>query len=465
MDRSRELGQTPVGKLLWRYFVPAIVGVLTNALYNVVNRIYIGRGVGSSALAGLSVTFPIMIIAMAFGMLVGMGAASLVSIRLGQQNKAEAERILGNAFTLSLLISLGVTVLGLLARDPILALFGAGPETLGYARQYITIVLWGNVFQGTGFGMNNLIRAEGNARTAMYTMLVGAVCNALLDPLFIFVFRMGVAGAAVATVISMAISSVWVVSHFTGGNSLLRLRPENLRLDRTIVLGIMSIGMAPFAMQLAGSVINALFNIQLIKYGGDVAVGAMGIINGVAMMVVFCVIAINMAAQPIIGYNYGARQYPRVKRTLTIAIAAATAFTTAGFLAVELFPGAIIGLFNRSDPGLLRIGIPGMRVLLAAFPVVGFQVVSSNFFQAIGKARISMFLNMLRQVIVLIPMVLLLPPLLGIDGVWLSGPIADLAAAAITAVMIARELRRLGAGPQWPQPQDCPGPRPATADD
>ncbi|MRR09563.1 MATE family efflux transporter, partial [bacterium] len=209
----------------------------------------------------------------------------------------------------------------------------------------------------------------------------------------------------------------------------------------------------------------ALFNIQLIKYGGDVAVGAMGIINGVAMMVVFCVIAINMAAQPIIGYNYGARQYPRVKRTLTIAIAAATAFTTAGFLAVELFPGAIIGLFNRSDPGLLRIGIPGMRVLLAAFPVVGFQVVSSNFFQAIGKARISMFLNMLRQVIVLIPMVLLLPPLLGIDGVWLSGPIADLAAAAITAVMIARELRRLGAGPQWPQPQACAGPRPATADD
>ncbi|MCU0607826.1 MAG: MATE family efflux transporter, partial [Candidatus Edwardsbacteria bacterium] len=200
MDRSLELGQTPVGKLLWKYFVPAIVGVLTNALYNVVNRIYIGRGVGSLALSGLSVTFPIMIIAMAFGMLVGMGAASLVSIRLGQGNKPEAERILGNAFTLSLLISLGVTVLGLLARDPILALFGAGPETLGYARQYITIVLWGNVFQGTGFGMNNLIRAEGNARTAMYTMLVGAVCNALLDPLFIFVFRMGVAGAAVATV-------------------------------------------------------------------------------------------------------------------------------------------------------------------------------------------------------------------------------------------------------------------------
>jgi len=465
VDRSQELGQTPVGRLLWRYFVPAITGVLTNALYNVVNRIYIGRGVGSLALAGLSVTFPIMIIAMAFGMLVGMGAAALVSIRLGQRNKPEAEKILGNAFMLSLLISLGVTVLGLLARDPILALFGASPETLVYARQYITIVLWGNIFQGTGFGLNNLIRAEGNARTAMYTMLVGAVCNALLDPLFIFVFKMGVAGAAVATVISMAISSVWVLLHFTGGSSLLRLRPENMRLDRSIVLGIMSIGMAPFAMQLAGSVINALFNIQLIKYGGDVAVGAMGIINGVAMMVVFCVIAINMAAQPIIGYNYGARQYPRVRRTLKIAIVAATAFTTAGFLAVELFPGAIIGLFNRSDPGLLRIGVPGMRVLLAAFPVVGFQVVSSNFFQAIGKARISMFLNLLRQVIVLIPMVLILPPLLGIDGVWLSGPIADLAAAAITAVMISRELRRLGPGPLWSQPQACAGPRPAAADD
>lgn len=465
MDRSQELGQTPVGQLLWKYFVPAITGVLTNALYNVVNRIYIGRGVGSLALSGLTVTFPIMIIAMAFGMLVGMGAASLVSIRLGQRNRPEAEKILGNAFTLSVLISLGVTVLGLLARDRILALFGAGPDTLAYARQYITIVLWGNVFQGTGFGMNNLIRAEGNARTAMYTMLVGAVSNALLDPLFIFVFKMGVAGAAVATVISMAISSVWVLLHFTGGRSLLRLRPENMRLEKRIVLGIMSIGMAPFAMQLAGSVINALFNIQLIRYSGDVAIGAMGIINSVAMMVVFCVIAINMAAQPIIGYNYGARQYPRVKRALKLSVIAATGITTAGFLAVELLPGAIIGLFNRSDPRLPEIGVRGMRILLAAFPVVGFQVVSSNFFQAIGRAKIAMFLNMLRQVIVLIPMVLLLPPLLKLDGVWLSGPIADLAAAAITAVMIARELRKLDAGAPASHERPNRNTGPALADD
>lgn len=443
MDRSRELGQAPVGRLLWKYFVPAIIGVMANSLYNIVDRVYIGRGVGALALSGLSVTFPVMIVAMAFGMLVGMGAGSLVSIRLGQQNRPEAEKILGNAFTLLVAISLGVTLLGLAFRDVVLSLFGAGPQTVGYARQYLTIILWGNVFQGLGFGMNNLIRAEGHARAAMLTMVIGAAANILLDPLFIFVLGMGVAGAALATVISMAATSSWVLAHFLGSGGSLRLRAANLRPERRIVLGIFSIGMAPFAMQLAGSVISALFNLQLIRHGGDLAVGAMGVINSVAMMIVFCVIAINMAAQPVIGFNYGARQFQRVKRALKLAAAAATAVTTAGFLVVELFPGLLIGLFNRSDPFLMEIGVRGMRILLAAFPVVGFQIVCSSFFQAIGKARISMFLNLLRQVIVLIPLLLVLPPLLGIDGVWLAGPAADLAAAAVTAVMIVREMKRL----------------------
>lgn len=443
LDRSRELGQAPVGRLLWKYFVPAIIGVMANSLYNIVDRVYIGRGVGALALSGLSVTFPVMIVAMAFGMLVGMGAGSLISIRLGQQNRPEAEKILGNAFTLLVVISLGVTILGLAFRDVVLSLFGAGPQTVGHARQYLTIILWGNVFQGLGFGMNNLIRAEGHARAAMLTMVIGAAANILLDPLFIFVLGMGVAGAALATVISMAATSSWVLAHFLGGGGSLRLRAANLRPERRIVLGIFSIGMAPFAMQLAGSVISALFNLQLIRHGGDLAVGAMGVINSVAMMIVFCVIAINMAAQPVIGFNYGARQFQRVKRALKLAAAAATAVTTAGFLVVELFPGLLIGLFNRSDPFLMEIGVRGMRILLAAFPVVGFQIVCSSFFQAIGKARISMFLNLLRQVIVLIPLLLVLPPLLGIDGVWLAGPAADLAAAAVTAVMITREMKRL----------------------
>lgn len=443
MDNSKELGQAPVGKLLWKYFVPAIIGVLANTLYNLVDRVYIGRGVGALALSGLTVTFPIMIIAMAFGMLVGMGSASLVSIRLGERNRDEAEKILGHAFVLLVGTSLAITVLGLLLRDGALALFGAGPETLGFARKYITIILLGNVFQGIGFGLNNLIRAQGHARTAMTTMVLGALMNIVLDPIFIFVLKMGVAGAALATVISMVATSLWVLVHFTGERSPLRLRRRNFRLEGRIVRGILAIGMAPFAMQLAGSVIIALFNIQLIRYGGDLAVGAMGIINGAAMMVVFCVIAINMAAQPIIGFNYGARQFQRVKRTLKIALVAATAITTAGFLGIQAFPAAIIGLFNRSDPRLLDIGVRGMRILLAAFPVVGFQVVSSNFFQAIGKARIAMFLNLLRQVILLIPLVLLLPLLLKIDGVWLAGPLADVTAAAITALAIRREVERL----------------------
>lgn len=442
-DRSRELGQAPVGRLLWKYFVPAIIGVMANTLYNIVDRIYIGQGVGALALSGLTVCFPIMIVAMAFGLLVGMGASALVSIRLGQGNRPEAEKILGNAFFLLTAISLGITIAGLLARDRVLSLFGATPETLGFARQYITIILLGNVFQGVGFGMNGLIRAEGHARTAMLTMIIGAASNILLDPLFIFVLGMGVSGAAVATVISMAATSLWVLAHFIWGGDSLRLRASNLRPERRIVLGIFSIGMAPFAMQLAGSVINALFSVQLIRYGGDLAVGAMGIINSVAMMIVFCVIAINMAAQPILGFNYGARQFARVRRTLKLAVFSATAITAAGFLLVQAFPGFIVGLFNRSDPRLSEIGVRGMRILLAAFPVVGFQVVSSNFFQAIGKARISMFLNLLRQVIVLIPMVLVLPLMMGMDGIWLAGPAADLTAAAVTAAMIHRELGKL----------------------
>lgn len=442
-DRSRELGQAPVGRLLLRYFVPAIIGVMANSLYNIVDRIYIGQGVGALALSGLTVCFPIMIVAMAFGMLVGMGASALVSIRLGQGNRPEAEMILGNALFLLAAISLAITIAGLLARDRVLSLFGATPETLGFARQYVTIILLGNVFQGIGFGLNNLIRAEGHARTAMFTMVIGAAFNILLDPVFIFVLGMGVAGAALATVISMAVTSTWVLSHFLTGKGSLRLRQANLRPEWRIIAGIFSIGMAPFAMQLAGSVINALFSVQLIRYGGDLAVGAMGIINSVAMMVVFCVIAINMAAQPILGFNYGARQFARVRRTLKLAVVSATAITAAGFLLVQAFPGFIIGLFNRSDPRLMELGVRGMRILLAAFPVVGFQVVSSNFFQAIGKARTSMFLNLLRQVIVLIPMVLVLPPLMGMDGIWLAGPVADLTAAAVTAVMITREMRRL----------------------
>lgn len=443
MDNSQELGQAPVEKLLWKYFVPAIIGVLANTLYNLVDRIYIGQGVGALALSGLTVTFPIMIIAMAFGMLVGMGSAALVSIRLGEQKRGEAEKILGQAFVLLAAVSLAITGLGLLLRDAVLSLFGAGPETLGYAREYVTIILLGNVFQGVGFGLNNLIRAEGHARTAMISMVLGAVMNIVLDPIFIFVFKMGVAGAALATVISMAATCCWVLAHFTGRKSLLRLQRRNFRLEPRIVRDILAIGMAPFAMQLAGSVVNALFNVQLIRYGGDLAVGAMGIINGAGMMVVFCVIAVNMAAQPIIGFNYGARQFLRVKKTLKIALVAAVAITTAGFLAVQLFPGAIIGLFSRHDPRLLAVGTRGMRILLAAFPVVGPQVVSSNFFQAIGKARTAMILNLLRQVILLIPLVLGLPPLLGIDGVWLAAPLADVSAAAITAAAIKREVRHL----------------------
>jgi putative MATE family efflux protein len=441
LDRSKQLGEENIGKLLMKFSIPAIVGMLVNALYNIVDRIFIGR-VDTLALSGVTITFPISIIIMAFGMLVGIGAAALISIRLGQQKKEAAEHILGNAFTLIIIISLIVTILGLVFLQPMLLIFGASKATLPYAKQYITIILIGTVFQSIGFGLNNIIRAEGNPRIAMFTMLIGGILNTILDPIFIFVFHMGTRGAAIATVISQIVNTIWVLYYFIGGKSVLKICYKNLKLDMKVVKSIFAIGMSPFSMQLAASLVTIISNKSLVKYGSDVSLGAMGAIMSIAMLVLMPIFGINQGCQPIIGYNYGAKRYDRVKHALKLAILAATAITTTGFIIIQLFPEQLINIFSN-DPALIAVGAQGIRIHLFMLPVIGFQIVSSNYFQAVGKAKISIFLGLSRQVIILIPLLFILPRFFDLNGVWASSPSSDAISSILTAVFLFVEIRHL----------------------
>ncbi len=439
----KELEFESIPKLMWKYFLPAFAGVIINSLYNIVDRIYIGRGVGSLALAGLSAIFPIMIIMMAFGMMVGMGAGVRISLNLGKKDFDRAEKVLGNSFVLMIIVSALITAIGFAIGDPLLEFFGINAETYSYAKEYLNIILAGAIFNVVGYALNNLIRSEGSAKIAMVSMLLSAGVNIVLDWLFIMKWNMGVQGAAYATVISQIVLCVWVIAHFKSSRSVIKLHFRNMALKRDIIWYIITIGFAPFSMQLASSAVFGIYNFQLVKYGNDLAVGALGVIMSVAMLIVMTVIAINMAIQPIIGFNYGAKIYKRVKYTLVIAIIAATVFSIFGFLVSQLFPGQIILLFNDDDAELLKIGVQGLKIFLMALPLIGFQIIIGNYYQSIGKAGLASLISLLRQVIVLIPCLFILPPYFGLEGVWYSTPIADTIAALIALYFVVYEIKKI----------------------
>lgn len=444
MDQSKQLGEEKISKLLLKFSIPAIVGMLVNALYNVVDRIFIGNSsVGSSGIAGITICSPIMLVTLAFSMLIGLGANSLISIRLGEKRRDEAELILGNAMTLLVVVPAVLSVICLIFIEPLLIMFGASDIVLPYAKEYMTIILIGTTIQTLGFGMNNFIRAEGNPRIAMYTMLIGAILNTILDPIFIFIFGLGIAGAAIATVISQMVSTAWVLYHFLGGRSSLKVHVGNLALRRQIVGKIIALGMAPFLMQMAASVLNAIMNKSLNLYGGDVAVSGMGVVTSITMLILMPIFGINQGSQPIIGYNYGALKFDRVKKTLKLAIMAATGITCVGFLLTRLFPVQLISIFNRNDTELLRFGTRALTIFLLCLPIIGFQIVSSNYFQAVGKPKHASFLSLSRQVLILIPALLILPKFFGLDGLLMAGPTADLTASVVTGIFLFRELRHL----------------------
>jgi putative MATE family efflux protein len=447
MDRSARLAQGSIPRLLFHFSLPAIVGVMAQALYAVIDRVFVGRALGPEAIAGITVAFPFMLIVLAFGMLVGFGATVLISIRLGEHNKDDAELALGNALVLLALVSIVTTVVGSVFLDPILRAFGASSEVLPYAEDYLRIIVLGTIFQTVGFGLNAAIRGEGNPRIAMLSMLISVLVNLILAPIFIFGFSWGMKGAALATVIAQAVSAVWVLAYFLSRASLLRLRVRNLRLNRVICTSIFVIGMPSCAMQIANSILQSILIGQLRAYGGDMAISVFGIIYSALMLIAMPIVGINQGSQPIIGYNYGARRFDRVKKALETAILAASALVLLGFGVMMAFPAEVVRLFiNQNDPSLLALtalGTRAIRITMATLPVVGFQIVGAGYFQAVGKPKAAMLLMLSRQVLLLIPAALILPRFFGLDGVWAAIPTADALSSVLTGTCLFVELRHL----------------------
>ena len=435
-----ELGTKPVGRLLTQYALPAVIAMTASSLYNMVDSIFIGQGVGALAISGLAVTFPFMNLSAAFGAGVGIGSSSYLSVKLGQKDYSTAQRILGNNVTLNIIIGLVFSVLSLVFLDPILYFFGASEQTIPYAREYMIIILLGNIITHLYFGMNAVLRAASKPRQAMYTTIFTVVLNSLLDPLFIYTFDMGIRGAAVATILSQAVALVWQTRLFSDKNELLHLKRGIYRLDNKIVKNILGIGISPFAMNATACLVAIFVNQRLLEYGGDLAVGAYGIANRVAFIFVMINMGVNQGMQPIAGYNYGAQKYDRLMRVLTLAMIAGTCVTTSGFLVAEFMPHLCVRLFTN-DAVLTELSVNGIRLMMAAMPIVGYQMVVTNFFQSIGKAKISIFLSLSRQLLFLVPLLGILPLFFGITGVWIAMPISDTFSAIFALVMMVRYMR------------------------
>ena len=441
---KNELGEEKVGKLLLHYALPAIIAMTASSLYNVIDRIFIGQGVGPLAISGLALTFPIMNLAIAFGTLVGAGASSMVSIRMGQQRRADAIRILGNALVLNIIIGIAFSVLGLVFLDDLLRLFGASQDTLPYAKEFMQVILAGNVISHIFFGLNNIMRSSGHPTKAMISTLLTVVINIVLAPIFIFYFGWGIRGAAFATIISQTIGMIWVLAHFCSKKPYIHFMPSGFKLSRRIILDIFAIGISPFIINALASLIFILMNLQLRRFGGDFAIGAFGIINSVVSLLVMIILGLTQGMQPIVGYNYGARKLDRALTALKQTIFWATGVSIFGFIIAELFPYQIARAFVN-DSEMISIIIRGMRINMMVFYLVGFQIVVSNFFQAIGKAKIAIFLSITRQLLFLVPFLFILPYLFQLDGVWASAAASDLAATISSAwafIYFYKKLRR-----------------------
>lgn len=439
-----ELGTEKISTLLKMYAVPGIIAQTASSLYNIVDSVYIGHipGVGSVAISGLAVTFPLMNLATAMGTLVGVGAMTLVSVLLGQKNYDVARKVLSNVLALNLIIGLLFSAVTLGFLTPILRFFGASDVTLPYARDYMTIILVGNVFTHLYFGFNGLVRSSGHPKTAMGLTLFTVLSNAILDPILIFGFGMGIKGAAIATVACQLMALVYVFWFFSDKSKVLHFSKPIFQIDWRIAKQSLAIGTGPFLMNAAACMVAMFINQQLGKYGGDMAIGAYGIINRLTMLFLMVCMGFNQGLQPIAGYNYGARQYHRVKEVFLLTAKWEILVTSVCFLVSELIPEVAVRLFT-SDPALIKMAAHGMRVMNAAVFMVGFAVVSGNLFQCLGMVKISIFLSLTRQLIFLIPLIYTLPLWLKETGVWVSFPIADLVSSMISLFFILRLFRKL----------------------
>lgn len=429
------LGNEKILNLLIEYSLPAITAMTAMSAYNIIDRIFIGQGVGALAIAGLALTLPLMNLGIALGTLVGAGSASLVSIRLGEKKEDEASLILGNAVMLNLLLSIPFSVIMFIFLDKVLFLFGASAATLPYAREFMQIILVGNVFMHIYMGLNHIMRASGYPAKAMFITLGTVVLNIIFAPYFIFILKLGIRGAAFATVFAQVIGLALVIIHFFRKTSYLHFVKGCFKLKMDIVRGIFSIGMSPFVINVGASVIVVVVNLSLVKYGGDYAVGAFGIINSISMLVVMTIIGLTHGMQPIAGYNYGAGNYFRVREVFKYTAIAGTCVSVAGFVLGEFFPVHIAMAFTDNQE-LIDISVTGMRIVLVAFPIVGFQIVTSNLFQSIGKAKISIILTFSRQIIFLIPALVILPRIFGLIGVWAAIPFSDFLSVILTLYVL-----------------------------
>lgn len=438
---TMSLGVEPIGKLLKQYSIPAIIAMTAASLYNMVDSIFIGHGVGALAISGLTVTFPLTNLAAAFGSLVGVGAGTLLSVKLGQKDYETTNKILGNLCSLNLIIGLLFTIVTLIFLDPILFFFGASDDTIAYARDYMVIILLGNIITHMYLGLNTLVRASGHPRQAMAATILTVVLNAIFDPIFIFIFDWGIKGAAIATVLAQVVALVWVTKILSNKNEVVHFTHGIFRLERRIVIPSLSIGMSPFLMNTAACLIVIVINKSLQLYGGDLAIGAYGIVNRMGFLIVMIVMGLNQGMQPIAGYNFGAQNYDRLIEVLKKTIIVAMIITTSGFLVYELIPELIVRAFTI-DSELIAQSVKGMRITFAMFPIVGFQMVVSNFFQSIGMAKQAIFLSLTRQLLFLLPGLFIFPCFWGIDGVWWAMPISDLAAGVTALILFIIHMRK-----------------------
>lgn len=439
------LGEAPIGKLLVEYSIPAIIGMTLTSLYNIIDSIFIGHGVGALAISGLAITFPLMNLLVAFCTLVGVGGATLSSIRLGQKDKKGAEDILGNVAILCVINAIFYGGLAFIFLEPILFFFGASEATLPYARDFMQVILLGSPISYVMIGLNSIMRATGYPKKAMLSSMLTVGCNIILAPIFIFVLNWGIRGAALATICSQFIGMLWVLYHFYSPKTYIRFQRHSMRLKQHIIANIFAIGMSPFVMNVCACCIVIFINNRLLNYGGDMAIGAFGILNRIQMLFVMIVMGITMGMQPITGYNYGAQHFDRVKRTLKLGITAGCIITTLGFIIGELFPGIFVGMFTDNHE-LTDEATLALRIGILSFPVVGAQIVITQFFQSIGKARISIFLSLSRQLLFLLPGLAFLPPFYGVEGVWFSMPLSDALAFAVAALMLAYHYKKKMSG-------------------
>lgn len=436
-----ELGTEKVSRLLRQYAVPAIIAMTASSLYNMVDSIFIGHGVGKFAIAGLALTFPMMNLGAAFGALVGVGASATISMLLGQKNYEMAQKVLGNVVTLNTIIGLVYTIIFMIFLDPILYFFGASENTIGYARDYMTIILIGNIITHMYLGLNAVMRSAGMPKKAMYATIFTVIVNAILDPLFIYVFDWGIKGAAIATIIAQTMALIWITKIFSNKQLVIHFRKGIYKLKKRIVKDVISIGMAPFFMNTAACLIVILINQGLQRHGGDLAIGAYGIVNRVSFVFVMIVLGLNQGMQPIVGFNYGAKQFARVKDALKLTILYATTIMTLGFLLAEIFPRQIVMIFT-TDEELINQAIRGMRIVFACFPIVGFQIVTGNFFQSVGLAGKSVFMSLTRQLLFLLPGLLIFPYFFNADGIWMSMPISDGLSSLVAFILLYNQMKK-----------------------